>query len=361
MKMLKDWFENIKIKLLEHLKIENLANNLLRILKINLLISSGEIHNGILYIKNPIQFILCYINYIYIWVLCGVHISLLTFKDLFSLIYSPLLFDGFRVILILASIALIHISIIKKNIFYGEIKYHLSQFNVGYFLVKDIKSKHKLTEQNYNRLAIVFRIMFITLLYIGLPFFLLMLIGIELLLIIKTKQVTWLWLAFFSVPFYLNGATILTITGFIAICLTLYYKMRFDQLHNQIKSIIPNGKVISKGREKNLLDLINEHNQLAVEIHKLNKMMRQTFASLFINLSFTKIITLYLMFDTKNWLIKLFAFDIFVLYFVFGLALSNLLSLQIKSAHQTLNFTHLVVCRYKMRFKLKLKVKLKQK
>ena len=146
---------------------------------------------------------------------------------------------------------------------------------------------------------------------------------------------------------------------FIIVCLLLYYKIRFDQLHNQWKSKIPNGKVVNKTREKLLLNLVNEHNQLAVEVFKLNMIMRKTFASLFINFAFTEITTLYLMFNTENLLIKLFAFTIFVLYFTFGSALSYLLSLVIKSAHQSLKLIHLVVCRYKMRLKLKLKVKFK--
>ena len=58
----------------------------------------------------------------------------------------------------------------------------------------------------------------------------------------------------------------------------LYYKMRFDQLHHQIKSIIPNGKVIIKTRGKLLLDLINEHNELAVEVNQFNLMVRKTIA-----------------------------------------------------------------------------------
>ena len=357
--MLKAWFENIKIKLHEHLKIENLANNLLRISKIGMLISSGEIHNGILYVKNPIQFILCNISYIGFWFMCGLHLAFLIFKDLFSLIYSPLLFDGYRIVLILTNFALVHTSIVKTDILFGELKYHFSLLNVGYFLVKDIKSKHKLTEQNYNRLAIVFRITSIIVTYIGLAFLTLMIVGIELMLIIGTKNVIWFLHGILFVPFYINGYVVISIAYLILVCLLLHYKMRFDQLHDQIKSMIPNGKVINKRREKLLLNLINEHNQLAVEVYKLNMMMRQTFASFFINLAFMKITTLYLMFNTKNLLIKLFAFTVFVLYFTFGMALSYLLSLQIKSAHQSLKLIHLVVCRYKMRFKLKLKVKLK--
>ena len=100
--------------------------------------------------------------------------------------------------------------------------------------------------------------------------------------------------------------------------------MRFDQLHHQIKSIIPNGnwKLIIKRKEILLLDLIHEHNELAVEVNNMSMMMRRTIALTFLNLSLTKIVTLYLMFNTKDLVLKFFAINAFVLYFVFGMLLS---------------------------------------
>ena len=144
---------------------------------------------------------------------------------MYSVIKSPFLFHHFKVAITLIFFMLIHILIIKTDILFGEINYNLSPLKIGYFIAKDIKSKHKLTEQNYKRLVIVFRFWIIGLLYYAI----------------------------------------------------LYYKMRFDQLHHQIKSIIPNGKwkLIIKRREKLLLNLIHEHNELVVEIHKLNMMLRR--------------------------------------------------------------------------------------
>ena len=105
------------------------------------------------------------------------------------------------------------------------------------------------------------------------------------------------------------------------------------------------------------MDYINEHNSLSVEVHKLNMMRRRTAASCFIKFSLMKIISLHLMFSPNDLSIKILAINIFVLYFVFGLTVTYLFSLQIKSAHQSLGLIELIVCKCKMRLKLRLKVK----
>ena len=75
------------------------------------------------------------------------------------------------------------------------------------------------------------------------------------------------------------------------------------------------------------MDYINEHNSLSVEVHKLNMMRRRTAASCFIKFSLMKIISLHLMFSPNDLSIKILAINIFVLYFVFGFAVTYLFSL----------------------------------
>ena len=43
-------------------------------------------------------------------------------------------------------------------------------------------------------------------------------------------------------PVYINGFIVVTVASVIAFIGILYYKMRFDQIHQKIKSILPNGK-----------------------------------------------------------------------------------------------------------------------
>ena len=181
-------------------------------------------------------------------------------------------------------------------------------------------------------------------------------IALSIVILIKTKKLYWLFHVIFITPFYINAIMLISAAAAILNCMLTYYKMRFDQLHHQIKSIIPKGEIIIKRREKKLKNIIYRHNQLAIEVHEMNLMVRRTVASLFIHCSLMKIISLHLMFTTKDFFIKSLAFNVFIIYLVFGMAITYLLSQQIKSAHQSLKLIHFVVCKYKMKITFKLKV-----
>ena len=89
--------------------------------------------------------------------------------------------------------------------------------------------------------------------------------------------------------------------------------MLFDQINDKIKSILPNGRIIfiDKRRGK-LINLILQHNKVALEIHNINMMIRRTGASIFISFSLIKIISLYVMLYTKDPLMKMLAIGLFV-------------------------------------------------
>ena len=348
--MLKNYFNKIKFKLQQHFKVDHLLYKLAHLLKINLIVGIDNFET-----KNPKHFKLFLINYILNWMVILWHIIFLS-SDLYSLIQSPFLTDGFNVVLTLATLALIHALIIRTDILLGQVKSNLSPFKFSYYLAKDIKSKHKLTEKNYNRLAIFFRINFIGLLYYGFPIISLATIALLIAILIKIQRLYWLFHVIFITPFYINTIILISAAATILNCMLTYYKMRFDQLHHQIKLIIPKGKVIIKRREKILKNIIYRHNQLSVEVHEMNLMVRRTVASLFIHCSLMKIISLHLMFTTKDVFIKSLALNVFIIYLVFGITITYLLSQQIKSAHQSLQLIHFVVCKYKTKMTFKLKV-----
>ena len=220
---------------------------------------------------------------------------------MFSLIKSPFLPPDFNVLVILMTFFMVQAAVIKCDIMLSEINCNLSPLKFDYFVAKDIKSKHELTKQNYNRLAFLIRFCFIGLVYYGLPIISIFTFSIVLMLFIKTKRFYFLVHEIVIEPFYVNGYIVISQGSLIIASIIYYYKMRFDQLYRQIKSITPNGKVISKRKEKLLLGLFHEHNKLAVEIHKINLLFRRSVAGAFINLSFMKIITLHLIFNTKDY------------------------------------------------------------
>ena len=356
-----NWFkvkiENVKLKIIQHFGIKNLLYNLMYLFKMNFIftIELDEIHFGM---RNPKRIKLNILNTMISWVICLLPFPFLTSEYVFSFIKSPFLPDDFNVLIIAITIFMIHCSMVKTDLLFAEIKYNLDQFKIIYLIAKDIKSKHKLTQKNYNQLTNILRISTVMLFYYGIPILSLTGILIQIIFLIKTKRFIWLITTIFIIPFYINGYICMSACGLILVFLVSYYKMRFDQLHDEVESIIPNGKVITKRKEKIILDLINQHNQVAVDIHKLNLMLRKAIASAFINFSLMKIILLYMMINTNDLLFKILAVNGFTLYLLYGIALTYSLSRQINSAHQSLEFIESVVCKYKMRLTLRLKVKL---
>lgn len=123
---------------------------------------------------------------------------------------------------------------------FGEINYNLIPFNICYLIAKNVKSKHKLTEQNYNRLTVFVGIYIISLLYHGMATIRIFVFIIELMIIIMTKRMYWLIHVISMTLLYINVMVIISASGLSIVYFNVYFKMRFDKLHDQIKSIIQN-------------------------------------------------------------------------------------------------------------------------
>ena len=162
-----------------------------------------------------------------------------------------------------------------------------------------------------------------------------------------------------TIPIYL--LSIMTqISGSITLfILIIYFKLRFDQINVNIKSLIPNGRVISRSRGRQLIRLIDEHNSVAIQVHQANLVCRRFFAAVFIYLALVKIIPLYyLLLKTSDFMQNVMAIYFLIIVMLMGYVMTFMLTQQIKSAHQSLRLIYSVVCRYKMEFRLRLKVKL---
>ena len=349
-------FNKFKTEIITSFKLTNLLEICSNLMTKSYIIPIGfyDIYDGN---KNPKQFKLCVIHCIFFWIISFINLLFLISDNLYPIIGNEFLP---RPLFLLAVIILFFVLTIKCDFLFGEINYNLSPMKLAYIISSDMKSKHKLTNYNFNRLVNSLRILMVVLIYYFLPFGSIMLLLIEILLLIKSNnKLELLIFESLSTPIYINGFVVLAACFVVFFIGILYYKMRFDQIHQQIKSIIPNAnwKFIIERKEKLLLDLIDEHNQMAVQVHKLNMMIRRSNTAIFICFSLAKIISLYLMLNTKDKIIKTFAVNIGLIYFMLGLALTYLFSIQINSAHQTLKFMHFVVCRYKMKLTLRLKVK----
>ena len=188
----------------------------------------------------------------------------------------------------------------KSDIISSE---NLSPFKVFYFLMNNFKFDHKLTDLNYNRLAILSLIILIWLLDYGLPITICTMMGLIVSIAILSQKFIWVLISIFFVFTSVLSVTSMAIWKCIVLILLSYYKLRFDQIHLSIKSIIKNGKlnIMSKRRQKRLIKLIDKHKLVSNEIHKLNLIIRNSAYAMKVMFSANRIIILYLIITTKGY------------------------------------------------------------
>lgn len=353
----KNMILRLKQKLTEYLLMENSIGNLSNIMtKFYVLsVSFEQIYYGI---KNYKKLKFCFIICIIMWMTTFWHFLLVVSPELWSLIDNPFLPDHFKTGVFALVLGLFLGSFFKTDYLFGEINNHLDAFKLFHTLTINLKLVHRLTDKNYRRLAFLSRIMIVLALNYGATFFSFIFPLLELFLAISSQRLyCWIHLIMFTL-IYIN-----LIVSYATACCTcyiyfIYYKMRFDQLNDQIKAVIPNGKwkVIFRGKEKLLIQLINEHNSLATEIQKVNLLLSRTAAVMFITFALIKITLIYLTFYMKHTLGRLIALNGFLFFFTFGFGMSILFWLQINSTKNSFKIMHSAVCNCKMSIELRLKV-----
>lgn len=348
----------LKKKLIEFFLLENSIANLSNKIKLHYVLSVGfdEIYNQI---KCPKRFKICIIFCIIIWLVTVWHLLLIISPDLWPLIDNPFLPDHFKTCLFILILLLLLCAIEKTDFLYGEIKC-IQIFELFHILAVHFKAKHQLTDKNYNRLATSSRIVITILVDYGAVTAAVLLNVIMLIIAILSYQNCGQF--YFLIHLLIMGGAYnqlfitLTITGSIVFIYFYYFKLRFDQLNEKVKSIISNGNSINKRKEKLFLELINEHNELSLKIEKVNFVFKRTAAAFFVCLSLIKISSIYIAIYVKHTFVKYYSINGFVIVFLFGFGMSILFSLQINSAKKSYKTIHKVICNYKMRLQFKFKV-----
>ena len=280
-----------------------------------------------------------------------------TSNYMYSLIKLKSMPDHVKPLLLSTSLASIIFLQMKIDFILAEIKWLLSPFKIFYYLINNLKSNHKLNDRNFNRLAILSRLIQIVILNFGMSIIIISNVILLCWIAISTQNQIWIIQSVIYLPAFFNGSLIFCLSLCIVFVMFIYYKMRFHQINQQIKSLILNGKVISKNRSKKLLKLINEHNLVSIELNKTNLMIRRTAVAIFIIFSITKVNMVYFLFNFNNLLVKIVMFDGLITVVLFTFIMSYLFTQQIKSAHQSSKLIYSLVCRYKINLKFKLKVK----
>ena len=292
-----------------------------------------------------------------LWIATVYHLLLITSDDIWGLIDGSFVPGHYRTTLGLYFILIFLVSVIKTDQIIGEIEYNSKPLQVFHFLMNNIKSKHKLTERNYKRLAIFSWLTQLLLLNYGAPIISGSVTVFDFVLALKSNGFNWWLQSSFNTPIYVMTVLILTSSSCIISIYLPYYKLVFDQINNQLKFLTnQRSKVIFKDRETEFIRLIDEHNKTAIKIHEMNVIINRIVAANFICLSLAKIFSLYLVVNVKHLILKTLLANIFIFFFIFGFGSSIIYSLQIQSAHQSQRLIHFILCRYKMRLSFRLKV-----
>ena len=346
-----------KQKVNEYLLLKNYLKAFSNDMKNYYVISVGfdEIYYGI---KNPKRFKLCIILCIMHWICTFYHLIWISSDYIWSKTDEPFLPEKIRIGFAGYFILFFYIAVFTTDLILSDISSHLSPLKVFYPLINDNKQLHKLNDKNYKRLAILSRFVIIIMLNYAKPIFIILTISWQTLCSILSSQFYWLIYQLFTTPIFINMIMAYVTGTCFVYSYFPYYKLRFDQFNDQIKSIIPNGKgkIINKKIENQLVSLIDEHNQLAIEVNGMNMMLRRTAVAFFITLSLIKIMSLYLMIHMKDVLARIFVINVFCAFFFFGFGMSLAFSLQIRSAHQSHKLIHSIVSKQKMRLPLRFKV-----
>ena len=320
-------------------------------------IGFDEIHSGK---KNPKRFKLCILFCFLMYLATIYDLIMLTSEQFWSSISGPHLPDYARTCYFLLFIVFSLVCVIKTDAILAQVNYNnISPMKIFYYLVNDIKPKHKLTDKNYKILAISIRFILICLVDYGLPILSILLIGVETMITVKSKKLFWLIQELIITPFYIDLIITITVATSVVIIFYLYYKFRFDQINDQFKLIsskLLTSTIIPKRRELQLIRLIYKHNQMSIEIHIFNMILRRIAAMIFLSLSLVLIITIYLAIHMKDNLLRIFIINMFLCFFIFGFVLTYVFALQIESAHQSYQLIHSLICKFKMRYIIRIKV-----
>ena len=307
--------------------------------------------------SNSRRFKICLFNCMFMWIVTLMQLFITASGNLWSKFENPFLPDQFRFVHLLGVLLFFLVCGMKSDILLGEINSNLSQYKIFYFLMHNFKHKHRLLGANYKKLAVLSRILQNFILdYTGPTIAILAAITISGIAFLSNQ---WIWYVqtLFLVPVHVLVASTIAPMFCVIYLIFTYYKMLFDQINNKIESELTGKiRVIYKRREHRLTRLIHGHNLISIEIHKLNLLLRRTAALIFIMFSFIKIVSLYIMINTNNHLMKILVTNVFVSFFIFGFGLTYLFSLQIKSAHKCHKIIHSVICTHTMRPSFKLKV-----
>ena len=307
--------------------------------------------------KNSTRFQICVFSCVYCWLVVIGQLIFVSFNKIYFRFDGPFIPDHFRTFYILVVLTLVLGSWLKTELLFGEKNYNLKPLRVFYYLINNYK--HNLNAENYRKLSYLTKISQTFVVNFGTPIVIIFGTFMMSKIAFLSGHLFWFLQVIHLIPSLMLGSYALSIVAVIFVIYFYYYKFIFKQINVKFKEIIPNENLryIFGRREKKLINLMQEHHDMSIEIYKLNLIARRIAAAKFIAVSFVNIFSLYFLIYLKiSFLIRLIQANIFVCFIMSSFTLNFFFSRQIKSAHQIDKFVYSIVCKCKISLNLRMQL-----
>lgn len=179
---------------------------------------------------------------------------------------------------------------------------------------------------------------------------LLVLIG-TLLIAVMTDKVAAKLMAPFMVYINLAQSYPISLAPILLSVTIYYYKLRFDQINDEIKSICKTDDLIPFRDQIKLIILIRKHASLGRKMHQYKLAMRRSASTFYLMSSFILNLSLHLIVDTKDSFERSLYGQYIVSILVVGFGASLLSSMQITSAHGSYKYLFEIFPKQKFMFR----------
>ena len=236
---------------------------------------SIDIHNIIDGKKNRKKFIYSIMNCAVLWLVFIIMITFAISDKLIILLENSIIpFDKMKQYVLFQSILLLQVVVWKTDELQFESRDNLGWLKfLHYLMVKD-RSKHKLNNRNFRTIKLLIRLLHYIFIRISDRFSLLFAFCAFISLIFSRSITIIIFSPLYTYAFYVYINLLTGLLLFIYISM-IYYWMRLRQINTRIQ-------LFSKRLLQRIIQITEEHNEISVEIYKLNLLMNKSAACLFL-------------------------------------------------------------------------------
>ena len=265
-----------------------------------------------------------------IFLICAISI-----KSIFDLVDSEFIPSTYKILCIYYIFITILITSFRFDAIMSEKNRLVTVFKSFYYLQEDIKSKHGLTDANLRKLAIFYKLLYVACFYICLPFVMGFAITYYSYVAIMCNRITFQLLTPLALFHIWLVASTVFLGATMGIGMFYYYILMFKQIDCQINEIYKqiDGFFTIKHKKK-LMKLIKQHNLMALNVYKVNLIIRRSILVFFVTYVILTILPLNLYIRSNSPIEKLMCFGGIFFNLLYSSCWAFAMSTTTRVAHQ---------------------------